>query len=350
MGLAPRPVAGTGVVVDIGQPPFVLVRADMDGLPIEEGDEFPFRSRHPGVMHACGHDGHMAVALGTARLLVDRGWPGALEAGVRLIFQPSEERHPGGALAMIEAGVLDDVTRVTGCHIRPSIAVGRVGAVAGVQSANTDRFVATVVGRGGHGSAPQFAIDPVPIACEAVLALQSVVSRGVPAAEAAVVTIGAFHAGTASNIIPDRATFQGTVRTFDEDVRALVEARVPRIVHHVALAHGAQAEVEYVRGYPSVVNSAAEVALFEAAARRVLGDSAIQPLSATMGGEDFAFYLRERPGVFWILGARMEGRPGRAHNAAFAFNEDALPIGAAVMTETALALAGVAGSVPSASV
>jgi amidohydrolase len=339
MGLAPRPIARTGVVVDIGEAPFVLVRADMDGLPIQEGDEFEFHSRNAGMMHACGHDGHMAVALGTASLIAARHRAAGRGAGVRVIFQPSEERQPGGALTMIAEGALEGVTRVVGCHLRPTVPLGQVGAVVGAQSANTDRVRATIVGRGGHGSAPHFATDPVPIACEAVMAMQTVVSRRVPAHQAAVVTVGSFHAGTAANIIPDEATFQATVRTFDEDVRAIVEASIPKIIQGVAEAHGAKAEVAYVHGYPSVVNSAPEVAAFEAAARRVLGANAIYPLTPTLGGEDFAFYQRERPGVFWILGAQIPGRPGRAHNRTFAFNEEALPLGVAVMAETALALA-----------
>jgi amidohydrolase len=339
MGLEPRPIARTGVVVDIGEAPYVMVRADMDGLPIEEGEDVPFHSRNAGVMHACGHDGHMAIALGTAAILSRRRASRDGGPAVRVIFQPSEERHPGGAPTMIAEGVLDGVSHVTGCHLRATVPTGRVGAVVGAQTANSDRFVATVVGRGGHGSAPQFAIDPIPVVCEAVLAVQTMVSRRVPPQRAAVVTVGAIHAGTAANIIPDRATFQGTVRTFDDDVRDLVEGGLPGIIQGVAAAHGARAEVQYARGYPSVVNTAPEVAAFERAARRVLGPDAVHPLSPGMGGEDFAFYLRERPGVFWILGAQIPGRPGRAHNPSFAFNEDALALGVAVMAETARELA-----------
>jgi amidohydrolase len=337
MGLDPRPIARTGVVVDIGTAPFVLVRADMDALPVQEEGDLAFRSQNQGIMHACGHDGHMAIALGTAAVL--QSMTRATTPGVRVIFQPSEERHPGGAPSMIEEGVLEGVTRVTGCHIRPTVPLGQVGAVTGAQSANSDRFSATVIGRGGHGSAPQNAIDPVPVVAEIVLALQTLVSRRIAPSQQAVVTVGSLHAGTASNVIPDTATLHATVRTFESDVQALLSEAIPRIVEGIAQTHGARAEVEYVRGYPSVVNSAREVALFQDAARTVLGPEGIYPLNPTMGGEDFAFFLQKRPGVYWILGAQIPGRPGGSHSPRFAFNEDALPIGVAVMVKTALALA-----------
>ena len=337
MGLRPRAAATTGVVVDIGEAPFVMVRADMDALPVEEPEGFEFRSENPGVMHACGHDGHMAVALGTAQLLSERHGPG--RHGYRVIFQPSEERHPGGAPSMIAAGVLEGVSRVIGCHIRPALAVGQVGAGEGAQSANSDRFSVTIVGRGGHGSTPHLTVDPVPVACEAVLAVQSIVSRRVPSSQAAVVTVAMLEAGSAPNVIADRATFHGTVRTFDPDVRDLVERSLGEICQGVAAAHGARAEVSYRRGYPSLMNAPAETLALRAVSDALLGPSAWTVEPRRMGGEDFAFYQAERPGVFWSLGAALEGHPPAGHSSRFAFNEAALPIGVAVMTAGAEALA-----------
>jgi amidohydrolase len=337
MGLEPRPLAKTGVVVDIGAPPYVMVRADMDALPVAEPEGFEFRSQNAGVMHACGHDGHMAVALGTAQLL-SRGRASG-DHGYRVIFQPSEERHPGGAPSMIADGVLEGVSRVIGCHIRPALAVGEVGASEGAQSANSDRFSVTIVGKGGHGSTPHLTVDPVPVACEAVLAVQSVVSRRVPSSQAAVVTVAMLEAGTAPNVIADTASFHGTVRTFDAAVRDLVERSLDEICRGVAAAHGARAEVSYRRGYPSLMNAPAETAALRAASDALLGAAAWTVEPRRMGGEDFAFYQEQRPGVFWSLGAALEGYPPAGHSGRFAFNEAALPIGVAVMVAGAEALA-----------
>lgn len=337
IGLEPRAVAGTGVVADIGEAPYVMVRADMDALPVIEPEAFDFHSVNAGVMHACGHDGHMAIVLGVARLLCDAHRPGG--KGYRLIFQPSEERHPGGAPSMIAGGVLEGVSRVIGCHIRPAMAVGQVGASEGAQSANSDRFSVTIVGKGGHGSTPHLTVDPVPVACEAVLALQSVVGRRVPASQAAVVTVAMFEAGTAPNVIADTAAFHGTVRTFDAEVRDLVERSLGEICQGVAQAHGARAEVSYRRGYPSLVNTPEDVRALRAVADAMLGPEAWTVEPRRMGGEDFAFYQQERPGVFWSLGAALPGHPPAGHSGRFAFNEDALPIGVAIMAAGAQALA-----------
>ncbi len=343
MGLEPRAVAGTGLSVDIGSGPGrVLVRADMDGLPIEEATGAPYRSRHGGVMHACGHDAHMAIALGTARLLADRVASRRGEIpegkGFRVIFQPSEERHPGGAPAMIAGGVLKGVTHVLGCHVRASFPLGLFGSRVGVMTANSDRFTVEMRGRGGHGSTPHLTNDPVPAACEAVLALQTVVSRRVNPREAAVVTVSTIQGGTAPNVIGDMVTFGGTVRTLDGRVEDLVEDAISQVCRHVAEAHGVEAKVEYVRGYPSVVNTEAEVATVRQVVSELAGAQAWRELDVGMGGEDFSYYLKERPGVFWILGTQKDGGGGQ-HTATFDLDERALPDGVSVMTETALSLA-----------
>lgn len=343
MGLAPRDVAGTGLAVDLGPGPRrILIRADIDGLPVEEATGAPYRSRHTGVMHACGHDAHMAVALGTARLLAEwvRSSDGSVPAGVgfRVIFQPSEERHPGGAPAMIEGGVLDGVTHVLGCHVRAGLPTGQFGSRVGVQTANSDRFTVEIRGRGGHGSAPHTTVDPMPAACEAVLALQTVVSRRVNPREAAVVTVSTIQGGQAPNVIADTVTFGGTVRTLDPGVQDLVERSITEVVTHVAQAHGAHATARYVRGYPSLVSTEAEVATVRDVVRDLFGAHAWREIEIGMGGEDFSYYLRERPGVFWILGTRKEGSGGH-HSATFDLDEAALPGGVAVMTESARRMA-----------
>lgn len=341
MGLAARPAAGTGLICDIGDSERrVLIRADMDGLPIQEATEAPYRSRHDGVMHACGHDAHMAIALGSAQLLRALTTTGALPSGTgfRVIFQPSEERHPGGAPAMIADGALEGVSRVLGVHVRASMEVGRFGAKTGVQSANSDRFTVEIRGRGGHGSTPHLTVDPIPVACEAVLALQTLVSRRVNPREAAVLTVSTIQGGSAPNVIGDAVTFGGTVRTLSAGVQDLLERGIAQVCEGVAAAHGATATVRYVRGYPSVVNTAEEVEVVREAAQDLYGSDAWQEIDTGMGGEDFAYYLRERPGAFWILGTKKEGAGGH-HSATFDLDERALPKGVAVMVTSALRLA-----------
>lgn len=334
MGHRPRPLGGTGVVCDIGQgAPVVMLRADIDGLPLQETSEASYKSSVPGVMHACGHDGHTAILLGVARLLADQpNIPGTL----RLAFQPAEERHPGGALNLIRDGVLDGVSRVIGLHLQSLLPAGQAGARVGIQSANSDRFRIVVEGRGGHASAPHLVLDPVPVAAELVTALQTIVSRRVDPFATAVVTVGAIHAGTTFNVIPDRAEILGTVRTLEAGVQDLVEARMKTLVAQVCAAHEMEGRLEYMRGYPSVVNTEAETAVLRQQVETIMGSAAWVDLPLRTGGEDFSYYLRERPGVFWRLGAEIPGRRVPHHNGGFDFNEDVMPAGVAVSLATAV--------------
>ncbi|MBX5467706.1 MAG: amidohydrolase [Firmicutes bacterium] len=332
LGIEWKPVAGTGLVAEIaGQGRrAVAVRADMDGLPLDEESGEPFSSRHPGRMHACGHDGHMAILLALAERLCAEPPPGR----VRLLFQPAEERPPGGALRLIAEGALEGVDEVLGLHLWATDPLGVVAMRAGPIMANADQFFARIEGQGGHGSAPHETQDAVVIAAETVLHLQTVVSRRVPPLEPAVVSVGTLHAGRVFNAIADHAEISGTVRTLSDAVQALVETEVRRAVEGVAALYGARATFRYERGYPAVVNHQAVVDRWQ----RALGDR-FQVVAAEpkLTGEDFAYYLRVRPGAYCFLGARPEGQAHPHHSARFRLHEAALPMGVEVLYRGVLA-------------
>lgn len=343
MGVEPRRPWATAVVADLdgGAPgPTVAIRADMDGLPVTEATGLDFASERPGVMHACGHDGHTAILLGVARLLSGlRGrWPGR----VRLLFQPAEEKIPGGALGLIEHGALEGVDRVIGLHLWSNLPVGQAGINPGVLMANADDFRLVIRGPGGHGSAPHQTVDPVWVAAQLVVALQGVVSRGVDPLQPAVLTVGTFHAGFNFNVIAPAAELTGTVRTFDEATREEVIRRMRALVEHTCAAAGAEYEFEYNRGYPALQNHPEEARVLAEAARRVLGAGNVDDrYPPNMGGEDFAYYLRERPGAFLLLGAGPRQGPAAPHHSpSFTIDEEALPLGVRILAGAALDLLG----------
>jgi amidohydrolase len=327
-GLDPRRLTPTGMVADIegreGPGPTVVLRADMDGLPLDEDSGEPFSSTHPGRMHACGHDGHMAILLGTARRLLARDFAGT----VRVLFQPAEERPPGGALGLIEAGALEGARAVLGLHLQAGWPVGWVGLKPGPLMAYSDRFEIRIKGRGGHGSEPQNAQDAVVIAAEMVMSLQTIVSRAVPPGETVVVTCGTIAAGQTFNIIAETADITGTVRTFDRGVQADVEAQMRRRVEHIAAIYGASAELTYMPGYPAVINDPGVVAEWAAAIRDLAAIEEPRPLAQ---GEDFAYYLHHVPGAFLWLGAAPSGGIYPHHSPHFRISEAALPLGVQVM-------------------
>lgn len=338
-GLKPYAAGDTGVAVDIGASgPLVLARADIDALPIDEEADVEYRSQNPGAMHACGHDGHVAMMLGVAKILPEL----LAQSGgrARLIFQPAEEKHPGGALKMIRDGVLDGVSRVTGLHLQAEMPRGRIGARIGVQSANSDRFRILIEGRGGHGSAPHHTIDPIPVAGQLIGALQTLVSRHVNPTDAAVVTISAIQSGSAFNAIPSAAELKGTVRTFKQEVRDSLEGAMRTMVEATAAASGARAELDYMRGYPSVVNTEPEWRLFRAVVDEYAGPDAWMDIDERMGGEDFSYYLQERPGVFWNLGAQIGPNPYPHHHGRFTWDEAVMPLGLFIMARTIMAYTG----------
>lgn len=340
LGLEVRACGGTGLraVLTGGRPgKTVALRADMDALPVTEETDVEYRSQAPGAMHACGHDGHMAILMGAARLLAARR--DALQGRVVFLFQPSEENPPGGAKRMIAEGALDGVDRVFGLHLWQPLPTGVVGLRAGAMMAQSDTIHVTVRGKGGHASQPHLAVDPIVVAAHLVLAAQSIASRFVDPLHAVVVSFTTIHGGRIHNIIPDVVELGGTVRTLDREVQQAVKARLREVCEETCHLFGAAAAFEYEEGYAPVVNDTAVVGHVATIARRAFGSGKVQTIAPVMGGEDFAYYLQQVPGAFAMLGMG-DGRPHPHHNARFDIDERALPIGVRLMVEVAEALAG----------
>lgn len=346
LGYEPRESIGGahGLVADLvvdGRPPTLALRADMDALPIHEETGVDYASARPGVMHACGHDAHVAMLLGAAALL--RGRAASLRRSVRLLFQPHEERYPGGAPGMIDGGALEGIERIFGIHICTELPFGRLGARIGPFMAAVNPFRATIRGRGGHAAAPERCVDPVVAASQAVMSLQTVVSRTVSLSEPVVVSVTQFHAGSADNVIPPAAALAGTIRTYDERIRAQVCQRVRSLLTAVAAAHGATAEVEIDNGYPVLCNDEAVTRTALAAAERIgIAPDAIETLRPQGGGEDFAYFAQRIPAAFVFLGAANpeKGCEFPHHHPRFNVDEDALPWGAALHAQMALDVVG----------
>jgi hippurate hydrolase len=321
----------TGVVgVLRGQPGAgrIGLRADMDALPMQEATDLPYASRNPGRMHACGHDGHTATLLGAAKYLAEtRNFAGT----VHFVFQPAEEGGAGAA-AMMRDGLFErfPCDAIYGVHNAPELPLGMAATIPGPLLAASDRVRILVKGYGGHASKPHLAVDPVLVGAHVLVALQSLVSRRTDPLDSAVVSLCQFHGGSADNVIAAEAVLTGTVRTLKAATRDAMERGIAQIAEATALAHGATAEVTYERMYPPTVNHAAETALAVRAAARVLGEGAVlTDIPPLMGGEDFSFYLQERPGNFLFLGGGATGRENAPlHHPRYDFNDDLLAIGA----------------------
>jgi amidohydrolase len=311
----------------------LALRADIDALPIQEETGLEFASENPGVMHACGHDGHTAMLLAALNALHERRRE--LTGEIRFIFQHAEELGPGGAAQLVEAGVMDGVDLVVGAHLFSLDKLGKVGVLCGPHTAAADVFAIVVRGKGGHGAAPHESVDPVTAAAQVVSGLQHVVSRVVDPIERAVVSVTQIHAGTADNIIPEAVQLGGTVRTFTPEVRASVRNAMERFARGIAEAHGCTSTFTYEEGYDSVVNDEEAAALVEAAIREELGDDAFFVPPPIMGGEDFSAYLRAAPGAFFIVGAGGKGRYPH-HHPRFDWDEGAMRNGIAVFMRLAL--------------
>lgn len=332
-------IAGTGILATIkGVKPgkTMLVRADIDALPVTELNEVPYRSQVPGMMHACGHDGHVATALGAATVLAGRR--DKLAGTIKFMFQPAEE-GPGGALPMIEAGILDK-PKVDACfamHMWNDLDVGQIGARPGPVFASADEFTIKITGKGGHGAAPHQTIDPVVAAAHLTLALQTIVSRRTHPLKSAVVTVGQIHGGVRHNIISDSATLNGTCRALEKPVRAMIQKEIRAIAKGVTGALGAKAEVEWRDGYPPTVNDPEMTELVRGAAAEVVGEKNVVAQEITMGAEDMSYVLERVPGCYWLLGSAnaKKGLDYPHHSARFDFDEESLPIGVQVWTKIA---------------
>lgn len=331
-------VGGNGVVARIKgkkQGKTVALRADFDALPIQDEKDVPYRSKVPGVMHACGHDGHTATLLGVAKAL--HAFRDQLSGEYVLIHQHAEEMDPGGAKSMIEDGCLDGVDVIFGTHLWSLDPLGQIGFRSGPIMAAPDRFKISIFGKGGHGAEPHLSKDAIVTASQLVVQLQQIISRRVNPLDSAVVSVGRFVADNAFNIIADQVELEGTVRTFKESVRDQVKHELERIVQGVCLANDCTYKLDYFEGYPAVVNHKEETEFLAELARNVPGVSQVTEIAPRMVGEDFAYYLQHVKGTFFFTGARPENGPAYPHHhPKFDFNEKAMLIAAKTLISCAI--------------
>ncbi len=337
-------IATTGVVglLEGGEPgPTLMIRADMDALPIQEASDAPYRSQNNEVMHACGHDGHVAALLGVASVLTESR--AALKGRVKFVFQPAEE-NMSGAQEMINQGVMDNprVDRVLGFHLWNALPVGQIGLKPGVIFSSADEFRLVIKGRGGHGALPHLSVDPVVISAQVITALQTLVSREKHPFAGAALTVGTIHGGTAFNIIADQVEMTGTLRTVDNDLRQRLMARIPQMAAAICASMEGSLDFDHVRGCRAVENDLSVTGSVFKTASSVVGDSNLPVIEPSTVGDDMALFLAEAPGCYFLVGSANPeaGLDSPHHNSSFDFDERALPIAAEILARNALEYLG----------
>lgn len=334
-------LAGTGIVANIeGKNPssrVIALRADMDALPILEQNNVPYKSTHDGVMHACGHDVHSTCLLGTAKILQQTRdeWDGT----VKLIFQPGEEKHPGGASILIKEGVLENPKpqAIFGLHVYPHLPYGKVGYRAGQYMASADEIYITVKGKGGHAALPHQTIDPIIISANLLTSLQTIISRSCNPLQPSVLSFGQIHGGNAGNVIPNEVKIEGTLRCMDETWRAKAHELIKKHTLELCRAMGGDAEVEIPMGYPSLFNNPEATTRVKHLAEQALGEENVVELDLRMAAEDFSFYTHQVPGCFFRIGTSFEDKfTFPVHNAQFDIYEKSIAIGVRMFCEIAM--------------
>lgn len=337
MDLKPERITETGIICDIkgNGNKTVAIRSDIDALPVTEENDVKYKSINNGVMHACGHDTHMAMLLGAAKLLIEDKGENNLNGNIRLLFQPAEELPPGGAMEMIKNGALKNVDYIIGQHIWGTLPAGKAAMYDKEMMANADKFKINLHGKGGHGSAPQDSIDIIYIAAHLIEMVNTIVSREIDPQEAAVITTGTLNSGYRYNIIAAHAELTGTVRTFNNEVRNKIIKRIESILKGLELTYNIKYEYEYENGYPVLINNTEISKIIEKSAEKILGKNNILHPKPNMGGEDFAYYLEKIPGAYYVLGGANNKINSPNHSPTFDVDERALYNGSLILKDAA---------------